>query len=173
MNIVLIGYRGCGKTSVARELAKMLGWTMSDTDALVVQQAGKSIRDIFAEMGEPGFRDLESQAVAKAAQLDQHIIGTGGGVVLRKQNVDALKKTGKLVWLSAPAEILYQRIQADTGTHITRPNLTNLGGLEEVKTLLAKRTPIYTAAADLIIDVSTATPRTVALEICQKLAVEQ
>lgn len=173
MNIVLIGYRGCGKTSVARELARILGWPMTDTDALVVQQAGKSIRDIFAEIGEPGFRDIESHVVSKVALLNQHIIGTGGGVVLRQQNVDSLKKNGKLIWLSAPAEILFERIQTDTNTHITRPNLTNLIGIDEVRALLAKRTPIYSAAADFTVNVSTMAPRLIAEEICKLLAVEQ
>lgn len=174
MNIVLIGYRGCGKTSVARELAKMLDWQMADTDALVVQRAGKSIRDIFQEIGEPGFRDLESQAVAKVAAYDKHIIGTGGGVILRQANIDLLKKKGKLVWLSASPEVLLERIEQDRNTHITRPNLTTLGGgIEEIRHLLEIRTPIYSAAADMIVDVNTNAPRGIALEICEKLAVKQ
>jgi len=173
MNIVLIGYRGSGKTSVSRELARMLGWPMVDTDTLVVQQTGKSIKDLFADMGEPGFRDIESQVIAKVSTHNQYIIATGGGVVLRQSNVDLLKKNGKLIWLNAPAEMLYARVQSDANTHISRPNLTPGGGIEEVQTLLAKRTPIYQAAADLIIDVSTVTPRAVADEICHKLAVEQ
>ncbi len=172
MNIVLIGYRGCGKTSVARELAKMLGWPMLDTDALVVQQAGKSIRDIFAEMGEPGFRDIESQVISKVSLLDQHIIGTGGGIILKPANIQALKKNGKLVWLNAPAEVLFERINADKATHITRPNLTNLSGIEEVRHLLTVRTPMYEKAADIIIDVTTQLPRATAEQICMQLAVK-
>lgn len=154
MNIVLIGYRGSGKSSIGRLLAARLGMGYVDTDDLVVQRAGKNIRAIFADVGETGFRDLESQVVTEVSANDYRVIAAGGGVVLRPENIQSLKTTGRLVWLKAPAEVLWERIQADKDTAKSRPNLTAAGGLEEVRHLLALREPLYRAAAELTVDVS-------------------
>ena len=154
MNIVLIGYRGSGKTIVGQELARLLRWPLVDTDAMIEKRAGRTIREIFAEQGEPAFRQLEVDVIAEVSQLDRRVISAGGGAVLRDENIQALKANGRLVWLTAPAEILWSRIQRDAGTRANRPNLTVAGGLEEVRQLLTRRTPIYQAAADLMIDSS-------------------
>lgn len=162
MNIVLIGYRGSGKSAVGRALAGKLGWPLIDTDALIEQRAGRSIREIFTRDGEPAFRDLEAAVVAEASWRDRHVISAGGGVVLRASNTAALKQHGKLVWLSAPPEVLWARIEADSATSVTRPNLTTAGGLEEVRELLARRLPLYEAAADLRLDSSKLDPQQLA-----------
>jgi shikimate kinase len=154
MNIVLIGYRGSGKSSIGRKLASELWMEFVDTDELIVKLAGKTIREIFAQHGEEYFRNLEEQAVAEASTRDNTVIAAGGGVVLRAGNVMTLKKAGKIIWLQADPKTLFERITADTATRQTRPDLTATGGLEEVKTVLAQRTPLYQAAADATLDVS-------------------
>jgi len=173
MNIVLIGYRGSGKTSVGAELARRLGRELVDTDALVERKAGKTIREIFAEFGEPAFRDRESEAVAEAASRTDRVIATGGGAVLRSANVDALRASGKLVWLRCGAEELHRRIHADPTTGQRRPNLTALGGgLEEIERLLTVRTPVYQSAADSIVDVADRGVASIADEVLLRLGFE-
>ncbi|MFO0863584.1 MAG: shikimate kinase [Gemmataceae bacterium] len=148
--IFLIGYRGAGKTSVAKLLAGKLGWTSIDADVVLEERAGKTIRQIFAEAGEPAFRDLESAVLADLAQRDNVVIATGGGVVLRPENRERLK-SGVTIWLKSDAESIWRRLQVDPTTAERRPNLTQ-GGLAEIVELLAKREPLYLACADWSID---------------------
>jgi shikimate kinase len=153
MNIVLIGYRGTGKSTIGKRLASKLWRDFVDTDAAIVEQAGRTIREIFETQGETAFRDLESAAIAQAAARDNLVIAAGGGAVLRAENVTALKRGGKIIWLRADPETLHARISADSATAETRPNLL-FGGLEEIKSLLAQRTAHYQAAADVSLDVT-------------------
>jgi shikimate kinase len=155
MSIVLIGYRGSGKTTIGRRLADRLWWPFVDTDDLVVKAAGKSIADIFEQHGEKRFRDLEAEAVKEVAKLQEHVISLGGGAVLRRENVEILRKAEhKLVYLKCDPAELYKRIQADPDTASRRPNLTPAGGLEEITTLLAEREPLYRAAMTAELDVT-------------------
>jgi shikimate kinase len=154
MNIVLIGYRGSGKTSIGKRLASNLWMDFVDTDVLIVERAGKTIREIFAEEGEEGFRRRESEVMAEVGARDNLVIAAGGGAILKAENVAALKKNGKVVWLKATPEALFGRIQADAGTDVNRPNLTAAGGLEEVRQVLEKRTPLYQGAADVSLEVT-------------------
>jgi len=154
MNIVLIGYRGSGKTSIGRRLASKLWMEFVDTDALIVERAEKTIREIFEAEGEAGFRQREAAVIREVCARDNFVIAVGGGAVLAAENVAAMKAGGKVVWLRAPAETLHQRIEADAETNASRPNLTAAGGVEEVKLVLEARTPLYQAAADLTLDVT-------------------
>ncbi len=154
MNIVLIGYRGSGKTCIGKRLASDLWMDFVDTDPLIVERAGKTIREIFEAEGEEGFRRRESEVIAEVAARDNHVIAAGGGAILKPENVAALKKNGKLVWLKAKPEVLFQHIQADAATDANRPNLTSAGGFEEVQKVLDTRTPLYQAAADVTFDVT-------------------
>ncbi len=167
MNLVLIGYRGCGKSRVGALLAERLHMPCVDTDALIEARAGSSIREIFATRGEPAFRELETTVINEVSQADGQIISAGGGVILRDANVVALKRTGKLIWLTAPPEVLWSRIQADAQSALTRPDLTSLGGLDEVRAVLLQRMPLYTNAADRQIDTSVQSPEQVAGEIAR------
>src|SRR5207253_1713417 len=130
-------------TTVARLLAEKLGWQWLDADAVLEERAGKTIRQIFADDGETTFRDLESAVLADLAQKDNHVIATGGGVVLRESN-RAFLEQGTVIWLKAPAEILWQRMQSDSTTRERRPDLGQ-GGLGEVRELLSDRAPLYAA----------------------------
>ncbi len=154
MNIVLIGYRGVGKSTIGRKLAGRMGMDFVDTDELIVQRAGKTIRDIFDQGGEPLFRDLESAVIDDLAEYDNTVIAAGGGVVLRKANIEKLQANGRIVWLQAPAQVLWDRISADPVTSASRPNLTTSGGLEEIQRLLQIRAPLYASAADIALDVA-------------------
>jgi len=151
MNIFLVGYRGSGKTTVAAALAQQLNWNWLDADVELERRQGKTIKEIFATQGELPFRDYESAILADLAKMQRHILALGGGVVLREQNRQLLKAHGQTVWLQAPAEVLWQRIQGDVTTAARRPNLTAHGGIEEIRTLLAQREPLYTAVADAAI----------------------
>lgn len=154
MNIVLIGYRGVGKSTIGRQLADRMGMQFVDSDDVIVRKAQKTIREIFAQGGESLFRDLESAVIDELAQRDNTVIAAGGGAVLRPANVEKLKVHGRIVWLQAPAEVLWQRMKADTQTAANRPNLTSAGGVEEIVRLLEIRAPLYAAAADITLDVT-------------------
>ncbi len=171
-SIVLIGFRGCGKSTVGRELAELVGRGHVDTDELIVERAGKSIAALFEEEGEARFRQREREIIALVTADRPAVISVGGGAVLDTRNTDLLCAAGKLVWLTAPVEVLWERIQADANTTDRRPALTGLSGLDEVEHLLAERRAFYGAAADLIIDTSDLTPGAVSAEIVRRLSAE-
>jgi shikimate kinase len=154
MNIVLIGYRGSGKTSVGRKLAQKLWLEFVDTDALIEQRTGKSIRELFEKEGEAGFREYEAAVIREVTARDQLVIAVGGGAVTRPENVEALKKTGRIIWLRAQAETMHARIEADVARGLVRPNLTHDGGLEEVRRLSESREGLYQSAADVTLEVT-------------------
>jgi shikimate kinase len=170
MNLLLIGYRGTGKTTVARLLAERLGWSWLDADEALECRAGKSIAAIFAEGGEGAFRNLEREVLAELVQRDRHVLALGGGVILRPENRELIKRAGMVVWLTADAETIHARIAADATTSERRPNLTAGGGIEEVRKLLAQREPFYRECADVLIDTAERTPSEVAVDVVTKLA---
>ena len=133
--LFLIGSRGSGKTTVARLLAQRLGWSWCDADSILEERLGRTIRDIFAKEGEEAFRVKEAQVLAELSQARNMVIATGGGVVLRPANRTCLR-TGFVIWLTAPPEILYARMLDDTTNIERRPPLAQ-GGLAEVARALA------------------------------------
>jgi shikimate kinase len=165
MRVVLVGYRGTGKTTAGRLVAQALGWPFLDIDPLIEQRAGLDIAAIFARHGEAHFRDLESAVIADLAGTDPAVISAGGGAVLRPQNVQHLRHGSLVVWLTASAETLHERIAADAATAARRPNLTALAGLDEVRHLLEAREPCYRSAADVVLDTETFSPAQVAEQI--------
>ncbi|WP_447975370.1 shikimate kinase [Nitrospira sp. Kam-Ns4a] len=148
MNIVLIGYRGTGKSSAGKLLAERLGWELVSTDAEIVRRANLAIPEIVNRFGWDHFRDLESQVCQDLAAKDRLIVDTGGGAILRQENVDWLKANGRLFWLTAEVGTIAQRIGGDT----QRPSLTGTKSfVEEIEDVLQERLPKYQAAADHII----------------------
>src|SRR5262245_8318679 len=139
--IFLIGYRGTGKSIVACQLAGLLGYDWVDADDVVEERAGMSIADIFANEGEPAFRDLESTVVAELARRRRTVTALGGGAVLRDANRTAIRAAGAVVWLTASVDTIVGRIAADKSTAGRRPQLTADGGRTEVETLRAVRPP--------------------------------
>jgi shikimate kinase len=159
MSVVLIGYRGSGKTTVGKLLAERLGKPFVDCDDLIVKHAQKSIREIFAQGGEKVFRKLESVAVAELAKHKDAVIALGGGTMLREENRTALASAGhRIVYLRCDPGELLRRIQGDPATSDNRPNLTNLAGIEEIESLLCMREPIYRANMAVELDVTNLSP---------------
>ena len=156
MSIVLVGYRGSGKTTIGRLLAERLLYSFVDTDERVVQHSGKSIKAIFAEEGEKSFRDLECLAVANAVARARHVVALGGGALGRDENRVAIRTAdAAVVYLACEPGELYRRIHADPRTAQSRPNLTSLGGgIDEIKHLLQQREPVYRQMAMLSVDVT-------------------
>ncbi len=148
MNLVLIGYRCTGKTTIGRILAEKVGWPLVDTDTLVQERAGRSIKEIVAADGWPEFRRLEREAVAAVAACDGQVLSAGGGAVLDEANRKALRSSGRVILLTAAPEVLWQRMKADPKTAAERPDLTDSGGIAEVRAVLADRREAYRAACD-------------------------
>jgi shikimate kinase len=167
--IFLIGYRGTGKSTVARELAARLGYDSTDADVEIERTAGRSIADIFAEEGEEAFRKLEAGVVAALSRKRQTVVALGGGAVLREENRRAIRRAGAVVWLTAGVNSIVERLAADEATASRRPNLTLVGGRAEIETLLAQRTPHYRECATLIVDTEGKSAAEVADEIVARL----
>lgn len=149
MNIVLIGYRGTGKSVVGKIVADRLKMQCVSMDARIVEKAGMAIPQIVERFGWPGFRDLETEVAREMAGRDNIVIDTGGGVIERPGNIDALKQNGVIIWLKATPEAIVSRIADDT----QRPALTQGKTFtEEVAEVLDRRTPKYRAAAQFEID---------------------
>lgn len=163
MNIVLIGYRGTGKSTIAEILGERLSMRVVGMDTEIVRRAGKSIPEIVEERGWDHFRDMESQVAADFGSEDGLIIDTGGGVIVRPRNVESLKKNGIVFWLVADEETIVERIEDGT----QRPSLSGSKSfVDEVAEILAERAPKYEAAADHTID----TARNTAEEAARTIA---
>ena len=145
--IILIGYRGTGKSTVGRRLAERLGVPTWDSDSEVERRAGKTIAEIFALDGEATFRDLEVKAIADFFRQDAFVLATGGGAILREETRQRLRQNGHVVLLTAEPKTILQRIRGDKTSATMRPNLTSLPPLEEVVAVLEKRWPLYVEAA--------------------------
>ena len=148
MNIVLCGMMGVGKSSVGVCIAERTGRMWYDTDVVITDRHGR-ISDIFEFYGEAHFRSLETEIVRELSERDGLVISTGGGLVLKPENNEMLKRNGKIFFLRATFETLLKRVRADE----TRPLLKNTGKTAEtLGKLLAERTPVYEHVADYIVD---------------------
>jgi shikimate kinase len=159
--IFLIGYRGTGKSTVARLLAERLGWDWLDADTVLEERAGRTIRDIFAAEGEAGFRAREAALLEELCDCQRHVIATGGGVILQEENRRRLRGGAAVVWLVADADTIWRRLQADATTAQRRPALT-VGGLAEVRELLRVREPLYRECASWSVETAGRSPAEVA-----------
>lgn len=151
--LVLVGVRGTGKSTVGRLLAGRTGRPFVDADDAIEARAGRPIRAIFEESGEPAFRDWEERVLREAAEEHPEVVlATGGGAVLRESNRRLLRSLGLVVWLKADPAILARRLEADPRTRAGRPALTAAGTLDEIADVLAARTPLYEEVADVAIE---------------------
>ena len=170
MNIVLIGYRGTGKSVVGQILARRLEMTYVGMDAEIVRRAGMPIPQIVDKIDWPGFRDLETRVALDLAGRDNLIIDTGGGVIERPENIPALQKNGWICWLKASVATIVSRIQGDD----QRPALTDGKTFtEEVAEVLEQRRAKYQTAAQHEIDTDALTPEEVAAKITQEFQNQQ
>ena len=157
MSVILLGYRGCGKTAVGRKLADRLWQKFVDTDDLVAKEAGgRTIRQIFEQDGEEHFRDLETAAIREALERPDHVIALGGGAVLREENREMLTAAPlKRIYLRCEPAELFKRIQADPQTAANRPPLSPLGGsVAEIEQMLKVREPLYRQVMSAELDVT-------------------
>lgn len=164
-NLILVGFMGTGKSAVGKLLAQKLNRTFVDLDRKIEKEAGWNIPQIFAFEGETGFREREARAVREAVEMKDHVIATGGGVMLNEENVRLLKKSGTLVCLTASPDVILRRT---TTTLPTRPLLAGHEPRQRVEELLKLRAPFY-AQADLTVDTSDKSVEKVAEEILCKL----
>jgi shikimate kinase len=168
MNIVLIGMRGSGKTTVGKILAQKMGREFIEMDELVTRKMGLSIPEIVAKHGWGKFRELEEEITGQVAKLDNIINASGGGVVTREKNIIKLKKSGVLVWLQAGVDTLVSR----TGEDTDRPPLAEgRTEQEDMEITFKERKPLYQQAADLTVNTENKTPEEVADLVINLLAV--
>ncbi|HWR58395.1 MAG TPA: shikimate kinase [Thermodesulfovibrionales bacterium] len=163
-NIVLTGFMGTGKTAVGRELARVLGWKIIDIDDEIVKARNMSINDIFNRFGEPTFRDMETEMLRKVSHNKNVIISTGGGAVLRQENMDILREKGVIVCLDATPETILER----TSGNSERPLLRVEDPLGRIRELREARKPFY-EKADIMIDTGGKTPLLIAEEVLEKI----
>ena len=160
MNVVLCGMMGVGKSTVGMKVAQLMKRCWVDTDTVIASRHG-SINDIFEYYGEAHFRQLESELTAELSKKEDLVISTGGGLVLKWENAELLKKHGKLFFLSAPVDTLLLRVQGDD----TRPLLKDVNAKEKLEELLHTRTPLYEHVADYKIETNGKSADEVAREI--------
>lgn len=163
--IYLIGFMGTGKTTIGKALGKQLKVQVTDCDDAVVENAGKSIPSIFEEEGEQGFRDMEQQTLMQLPS-DNHVIATGGGVVLRSENRAHMKRNGIIVWLEASTDEILKRLESDQ----TRPLLAGGNKAERIQVLYDARKDLYEMTADIRIDTTGKRPDEIIGEIMSRLA---
>jgi shikimate kinase len=165
MNLVLVGYRGTGKSVIARRLARMLGQPVVSLDNEIVRLAGKRIPELVAERGWGHFRDLEEQVCRRFGAEDGQILDCGGGVVEREANLAALRERGRVFWLKATPATIVARIGGDSN----RPSLTGEKNFtDEISDVLQRRTPLYQAMAHEVIDTDGRSLDDIASEIAQR-----
>lgn len=163
-NIVLTGFMGTGKTEVGRLLARLLGYNFVDADSVIEEDQKMPITEIFKRFGEPHFRDIESEVIKRLSEMERVVVSTGGGAVLRQENMDNLRKKGIIICLMASPETIYERTKYDS----SRPLLQVENPLQRIKELLDFRRPYY-EKADIMIDTDGKTPEEVAQEILKKI----
>jgi len=163
--IVLIGFMGSGKSSTGRALAGKTGWPRFDTDESVAARFGKDIAEIFQEFGEEKFREAETEALRELSGAAPCIIVTGGGIVLRSENVELLRRLGMIVHLEADEETLFERVSRRS----TRPLLQTEDPRGSLAKLLRERQPIYRETADFEVDTTRLTHEEVAETILRSM----
>ena len=164
-NIFLIGFMGAGKSTIARTLQRELGFPLVEMDERIVQEQGMSINDIFAQYGEAHFREIESQLVVDLGKQEPSIVSCGGGVVVRPENTQNMKKSGRIVLLKASPETIFERVKNSTD----RPILNGHMNVEYIAELMEKRRALYEEAADITIQTDGKTRDQICQEIIGKL----
>lgn len=160
-NIFLIGFMGCGKSTIAKALSKKLGVTQVEMDEMIVQEQGMPITDIFEKYGETYFRDIETDLVRRLQEKDGVVVSCGGGAVLREENRTMMKNSGVIVWLTAKPETILERVKHSTN----RPVLNGHMNVEYIEELMEKRHVCYEEAADFAVETDGKDRETICAEI--------
>jgi shikimate kinase len=146
-NIVLTGFMGTGKSSVGVELSERLGYRYCDLDSLISAEVGMTINQIFEKYGESHFREIESGIIERISNMENLVISSGGGAVIKAKNRELLRSAGVVVNLVASAEEIFSRLNSDTSRPLLKDNMS----LEKIAMMLNVREPFY-AEADIRID---------------------
>jgi shikimate kinase len=168
-SIALVGLSGVGKSSVGRLLAARLGWPLLDTDVLIVETLGRTVAQIFADAGEPRFRDLEAAALQRAFSISPCVVSTGGGIVLRHENRALLRLRAFVVWLDAPTETLVARLLAHDEA---RPLIGGVDPAARLDTLRAARAGLYAEVAHAQVAAADCSAEAVCARVLQLFARE-
>jgi len=169
MNLFLIGYRCSGKTTIGKSIAMTVDWSFVDSDILVIQEGGKTIKDIIATEGWDAFRRVERSTLKQICTKERQVVATGGGVVLEAENIKAMKTSGVIIWLGATAETIRIRMLQDKNTGTFRPALTDKGRMQEIEDMLLKRNPYYESASNFCIHTDDVPVDEISAQIIKKL----
>ena len=164
-NIFLIGFMGAGKSTIARSLVQKLNFPLIEMDERIVKEQGMPISEIFDRYGEEHFRDIESELVKTIGTLEPSVVSCGGGTVLRTENVENMKKSGKIVFLTATPQTIYERVKNSSD----RPILNGHMNVPYIAELMEKRRPVYEGAAELTISTDGKSREEIADEIIRRL----
>jgi len=160
-NVFLIGYMGTGKSTVAACMAKQYGMAVLEMDQIIEEREAMSISDIFAKHGEEYFREVETKLLIEIQSQENKVVSCGGGVALRDQNVEEMRKGGMIVLLSATPETILERVRDDNSRPLLKGNKT----VDFISEMMEKRRPKYESAADIVIQ----TDGKSAVEICGEI----
>lgn len=164
-NIILIGFMGCGKSSVGFLLSDFLKRTVIDTDKRIESKQERSVSQIFEEMGEAAFREMETECIRALLETeDNRIIATGGGLPMKEENRELLHKLGRVYYLRVTPKAVYERLKDND----TRPLLRGENPMEKIRELLDKREAVYEACADVVLEASEKSVDEIAKEIVEK-----
>jgi len=172
VNVVLIGYRGTGKSTVGRKIADTLKMPFYDTDALIQKRTGRVIKEIVEEGGWEAFRKEEKKVIRGLSSIRGSVIATGGGAVMDEGNLTILKRRGFFIWLTADVGTIIERMEKDKISDEQRPSLSKDDLYRETADILAMRMPVYSDLADFTVDTSGKNIDRVAREICRVLGFE-
>lgn len=164
-HIFLVGFMGAGKSTVAFALHRRLALPLVEMDERLVQEQGMSINEIFERFGEDRFRELESRLIVELGEGEPSVISCGGGVVVRPENIEHMKRCGRVVYLSATPETVYERVKNSTD----RPVLNGHMSVEYIAGLMERRSALYEAAADVTIKTDGRGPEAICDEIVQQI----
>ena len=165
-NILLIGFMGAGKSTVSAKLSELLAMEIMEMDAYIQKKEGMSIKDIFATNGEEYFRNCESNTLIELRERKHMVVSCGGGVPLREKNVELMKNSGYVVWLTATPEAIYERVKDST----ERPLLNGNMNVPFIQNLMESRREKYERAADIVIDTTGKKIESICEELLQKLS---
>ena len=163
-NLYLIGFMGCGKSTVARGFRKLYDMPVTEMDRQIEEQEGMSVSEIFDKKGEACFRSLETGLLESLCGRSGVAVSCGGGVPLRPENVELMRKSGRIVWLKASPEIILERVSRDD----RRPVLRGKTNLKDITALMEARRPAYEAAADITIETDGKDVRQICREILRE-----
>ena len=168
-NIMLIGFMGTGKSTIAKELSKTLGMDHVEMDQMITKRENMEISNIFDKFGQEYFRDLESNLLTEIQMKTGQIVSCGGGVALRPKNIERMKSKAIVVLLTASPEVIFERVQNET----SRPILNDHMNVEYIRELNEKRKGSYLAAADIMIETDGKSIIEISKEIIEKVSIKE